>query len=265
MTYNIEKFYPGIDTVTGFTTVTINDQIVLDEIFSLFVNSSHQLPSNLTRSRIYVGSWYFQETWLQSLGTVSNLNIYKTKLSAETMIEMTSGTRCTDPSYPATLHWSEMEWEVVGGEIDEYEVELTEVCDASQQFWFSLESMVNWYQCSSNCYKYQRAIMPSLKSEKKSMELTQWFMKKMFFKDSNSSNNLTPFPTGCNRFWLPITDEAEDGVWVDQNTGDLVEYFEWKQGEPNGGTKQNCGNLVPPGKKIFLNINLIPGSRIHIF
>ena len=63
----------------------------------------------------------------------------------------------------------------------------------------------------------------------------------------NSTDSLQSFPSGCTRFWIPITDEAEDGVWVDDNTGNLVQYFDWKTGEPNGKTTQNCGNLVPPG------------------
>ena len=49
------------------------------------------------------------------------------------------------------------------------------------------------------------------------------------------------------RFWLPMTDLEEDGVWLDDNTGELVLYTDWKKGEPNGGTNQNCGNVVPPG------------------
>ena len=85
--------------------------------------------------------------------------------------------------------------------------------------------------------------MPGLTSQQASDEVAGWFMRKMFMK---SPDRLLPFPAGCNRFWLPMTDIEQDGVWVDDNSGQKVEFFDWKKGEPNGGTTQNCGNIVPP-------------------
>ena len=82
--------------------------------------------------------------------------------------------------------------------------------------------------------------MPSLLGPERAEKVTRWFMERMFMRD-NITDTLLPFPSGCNRFWLPITDLAEDGVWVDGNSGENVTYFDWKKGEPNGGINQNCG------------------------
>ena len=69
--------------------------------------------------------------------------------------------------------------------------------------------------------------MPSLTNQQRSQELATWFMQKMFMK---SDDGVVPFPSGCNRFWLPMTDVEEDGVWIDDNSGLPVEYFDWKEG-----------------------------------
>ena len=76
----------GIDTVSGFTSIVINSEIVLDRIFPYFVNSNTILFSNLT-GKILLGSWFFQDNWLQSLGSVSNLRIYQRKLTSKEIIQ----------------------------------------------------------------------------------------------------------------------------------------------------------------------------------
>ena len=243
ISFDIQKFYPGIDTMTGLTTVTINNLVVLDDIFAYFVNSTVHLSSSMT-GKVVLGSWYFQDNWLQSLGVISNLNIFPKKLSFETMKE---GVGCPNQPEAKGLKWSDMEWEVNGGKVKEYIVNQDELCSNKEQFWFSLEQPITWHECHHSCHKYKQAIMPSILERAKSKLLTNWFMDKMFEKESNSSERLVAIPKGCTRFWLALSDEAEDGVWIDHNSGEKVEYFEWKQGEPNGGTKQNCGNLVPPG------------------
>ena len=234
--------FQGIDTVSGFTTIVINTEVVLDDMFPYFANSNTILFSNIT-GKILIGSWYFQDNWLQSLGSISNLGIYQKKLSSEQMIEITSG--CQHDFVP-DISWKDMEWDLRGENIYIYKTNQEKLCMKKQNHWFSLENPVSWHECKQNCYKYLKGHMPSLMDKYKSHDLTAWFMERMFMFD-NMSGSLVPFPSGCNRFWLPITDLEEDGVWVDDNSGQLVQYFEWKTGEPNGKTTQNCGNLVPPG------------------
>ena len=87
--------------------------------------------------------------------------------------------------------------------------------------------------------------MPSLTTQARSDLVAAWFTGRwgppatLRMMDAGR-------PIFCNRFWLPITDLATDGVWVDSNTGMEAAFTDWKAGEPNGGLQQNCGNLVPP-------------------
>ena len=60
------------------------------------------------------------------------------------------------------------------------------------------------------------------------------------------------------RFWFPITDDEEEGVWIDNSTGDIQTFFDWKVGEPNGLERQNCGNVVPPSNKYHYYIHMNP-------
>ena len=62
-----------------------------------------------------------------------------------------------------------------------------------------------------------------------------------------------------------MTDLAEDGLWVDDNTGEPVVYTDWKKGEPNGGTTQNCGNVVPPGGWTDRPCHVDKARNIHFY
>ena len=64
----------GIDTRTGFTTVSLNARIVFDEVLQYFVASESQLPLNISE-KIILGKWYFQVglSRLQSCSVVKAL------------------------------------------------------------------------------------------------------------------------------------------------------------------------------------------------
>ena len=231
----------GINTVTGDLTTSINNEVVHNGVMDHFVGSNVIAPKNLT-SNVILGKWFFQGKWLQSLGVSSNINIFGRKLSNIEMLLITNGTNCgLEGDY---ISWKDMKWENYNSNILKYKIPQTEICNQEKLHKFSLPDNVNWYECQKTCTKFQNSHMPSLNNHERSLSVANWFMDRMFAKDL--SGNVSPFPSGCVRFWLPITDVVEDGVWVDYNTGKEVDFFEWKKGEPNGKTSQNCGNLVPP-------------------
>ena len=41
-------------------------------------------------------------------------------------------------------------------------------------------------------------------------------------------------------YWLGFKDEVNEGVWMDQTTGQEATLSNWGPGEPNGGTGENC-------------------------
>ncbi|XP_075262939.1 uncharacterized protein LOC142354503 isoform X1 [Convolutriloba macropyga] len=49
---------------------------------------------------------------------------------------------------------------------------------------------------------------------------------------------------GANNLWLAVTDEAQEGVWLNEQDVNLRTVIPWRQnGEPNGGRAQNHLNL----------------------
>ncbi|XP_071530778.1 glycine receptor subunit alpha-3-like [Panulirus ornatus] len=63
---------------------------------------------------------------------------------------------------------------------------------------------------------------------------------------------LKPFLSACNpktkwKLWLGITDEADEGAWVDIETQRPLEYTNFRPPFPNGGTLYSCGMMTDEG------------------
>ena len=95
----------------------------------------------------------YQAKWLQSLGTVSNLNIYSKQLSSAQMLQKTSGKECL--AYDFTLlSWVQMDWELVGGHVYAFKLEADKMCKNLTTRWkFSLQNLLSWAGCKSSCSK----------------------------------------------------------------------------------------------------------------
>jgi hypothetical protein len=57
------------------------------------------------------------------------------------------------------------------------------------------------------------------------------------FLSSGIVNNDT-LPSDA-RYWTGLTDHEEEGIWRWWNSDEEVEYYNWRAGEPNGGTTEN--------------------------
>ena len=98
----------------------------------------------------FIGTFRFQEKWLQSLGTVSNLNIYSRKLSNGEMLQRTGGPKCLDGG--DLMAWADMEWDLVGADIETYPLE-GDICSELNTWKFSLQTLVSWAGCKASCAK----------------------------------------------------------------------------------------------------------------
>ena len=80
----------GVNTMTGQTRVVFNDEeIVDDNLTNQFRNTSSRLPGSWA-GRLVIGKWYYQDRWLQSLGAVSNINIFSRLLTRGEMLTITN-------------------------------------------------------------------------------------------------------------------------------------------------------------------------------
>ena len=53
--------------------------------------------------------------------------------------------------------------------------------------------------------------------------------------------------TGGKNGWIGYSDQAEDGKWVWTDGSTRYPYTHWNQGEPNGGSRENCAHMRTDG------------------
>ena len=98
----------------------------------------------------------------------------------------------------------------------------------------------------SFCTRMQNSKMPEAESKNKTTELSIFF-RNMVMKEKDG--NWKPSRKDCWVYFLPYSDEVEEGVWLDQYSGRSVALLDWESGEPNGGKQHNCAVGMPQKKR----------------
>ena len=80
-----------------------------------------------------------------------------------------------------------------------------------------------------------------------------WFNKTYDMLINSEKNN----PQRCLRTWMGASDEQEEGVWRDSESGKIVNISKfWYPGQPNGLRRQNCLG-------IWVTVSIITFSNLH--
>ena len=141
----------SINTQTGETNTTFNDQVNLHkERNSPFKESTLRIPEDWS-GKILIGKyWYYPTSWIQSLGVVTNVNIFKRSLSQTEMLRITNSINCRyDGDY---VSWTQMDWEVTGEDVETYEINYEELCANNfKSYKFILTNLQSWFECRDNC------------------------------------------------------------------------------------------------------------------
>jgi hypothetical protein len=83
----------------------------------------------------------------------------------------------------------------------------------------------------------QGSWMPGVTNRREAEDLTRFFRRTVLKK---TDGQWKPYEEGCISYWLPYSDQREEGVWTDQNTDKPIQYTEWNPGQPNGRESENC-------------------------
>ena len=68
----------------------------------------------------------------------------------------------------------------------------------------------------------------------------RWFNKTL----DMINNGEKVYPKRCLRTWMGASDEQEEGVWRDSESGEKVDLSNfWYLGQPNGMRRQNCAGI----------------------
>ncbi|XP_071525967.1 uncharacterized protein [Panulirus ornatus] len=116
-------------------------------------------------------------------------------------------------------------------------------------------------------------LLPEKRSVSASQAQCQLLNAPMAVPTSNEDNNLLrkillPFMETCSstpwKLWLGVTDQDEEGVWVDVNTKKPVEYQNFVLPYPYGGSVENCAAMFPDGAWSDAKCNLKKCSSCEI-
>ena len=196
----------SLNTVTGSVQWVARGELVDN-------STIHEITSNVPTD-------LKEKVKLENFYKLANLEIYSSALTVETMQEYTRGAGCGDEG--DYLSWQEMQWKLSDDAVVEH-------LDAEQP-------------CYDQSWNFYPAQFPS-------MELCMHFCQ-------NLGGRVPPVTTLIQRerlesffhnklaspeVWLPIDDKLNDGEWRDFFDHQKLNYTPpWRNGEPNGGTTENC-------------------------
>ena len=119
-----------------------------------------------------------------------------------------SGSLCDSVDLEGSLlSWEEMEWEVSGDSVFPVEVEREEVCSQSGDHLILLPALLSYQEASSTCAKLGEAAVGGPRDPANLSNLTSWYGGSLL---------------SCSSVWTPYTDQDQEGIFINENTGDIM-------------------------------------------
>ena len=228
----------SLNTVTGQMLIVVNGQIIIDQVISVFIDSTINKPKTLDgRLSLFKNNW--SGVWYQSRQRLTNLNIHASAQTLDKMINLTAGEHCAEQG--DYLSWKEAQWNVTGNIDHDSIVKKEDLCYRStSNILMFTDKFLDWEECMLFCEKLPNTRSPSVASEKELLNVMR-AAEKPFIDPETGIFNAGVFGAA---YWIPITDSKIEGQWVDFYTSDPVDILGVAAGEPNGGMAENCGIVV---------------------
>ena len=158
---------------------------------------------------------------LQFHGSVVNINIHHNITGKS--VEKMSANPCQFSASGDFMAWSDVAWEKTGDNVREMEMEDKTVCDKNKTVNVPLAGKMKWHDAKQTCEKLGHGNITETNNEIYLLTFVDWF-------ETNKD---------CTDIWTPFTDEEDEGVYINSNNGNVVDYLPWMAGQPNGGSLQN--------------------------
>ena len=218
----------SIDLDSGHTISVVNGIEVMNEEVPALREFAATRPTNLTNRLVM--SKAFTGFWITSRQRTTNLNVYSRLLSkAEMQAKTTEGCGVSDGDY---LKWTDMEWNMYG-DVKMTSVTKEALCRNYLDIVF-FHPTIHQPTCMNICKNLQGTGAPVAK-EADYNDLLNLQKKVLSLVSPKVLSN-----------WMSVTDEAEEGVWMDRS-GEILEHSPWSDGYPNGGTSRNCAVMFTAG------------------
>ena len=216
----------AVSSQTGHLQWVIDGSVVENTTIDVLKEMANIMPKNLT-GKLLLGAFKSPSGWFSRGNKVTGLNIFSSTLPAETMVRLTqksSSNHCNEKG--SYLDWAKMHWSL-HGKAKSLTLPVMEPCEEDSLIRIYSARFTKMTDCMHHCQKLGGRA-PTIVNMTDLRNLQLFTNKKL-----NGQ-----FGDG---FWLPITDEEEEGVWKDYYTKEAIRYDgPFSGGKPNGGLKENC-------------------------
>ena len=240
----------GMDMVSGHVQMIINGQLIVDQVVKELTGYAEVRPRSL-QGNLLLGKESMGGFWYQGRQRISNVNIYGGILSKDEMKEKTFGSECglSDGDF---LSWEEMEWTLHGLSLT-VTIDKEDLCKKYSNIILFTAPFLEQDFCREHCLKISRGWMAPVSTKDDGDRLLQQMTEVNWRIDATfhvmqvmvdpQTGNVYEGMDGLAA-WLPITDAAEEGIWLDKRTGESPEEPMWLREEPAGETSKNCAFML---------------------
>jgi hypothetical protein len=211
-----------VDTTTGTLSVSLNGRPALN------ATSKHLQGGNkptFLKGKLEIGISKADEAFggtRQFLGSVTNVNIFF--YDAEKSIEDMSRNPCSKVG--DYMAWANADFELKGPKSGEIQRDDERPCEMSPKNVYSLllPAEMSWTEAQHTCNALGKGNITDIDNDDNLQHMVMWV------KETRSS---------CVALWTPISDKAEEGVFLNSNTGVVEHFMPFQDGQPDGGRSEN--------------------------
>ena len=172
------------------------------------------------RHPVAVGYGDDQQGSEQFQGSVANIRIFK-----EGNLTDISTLPCK-LRQSTVLPWDPNKWRVVGSDWSLIDESDETFCVSSEHYNLAIPSMVTINESMELCRtKLNQSIIPFQSDPELFLKYVAWH------KNTTGGR--------CPRIWTPLSDQTQEGFFLDMNNNATVESEAWEEGRPNGGKDEN--------------------------
>ena len=201
-----------IDSASGNMTVSLNGGRSLQTTIQNLRNNKPNLVSIEAGLNIEGGD---ANSTSQFMGSVTNINIFNPNMSdnydSMTRLHCLSGD---------VMDWSNVNLQQSGPNltIKDYDV----ACTPEDVYTIILPTTTSWTEADHYCNVLGH--MTQVANEAELNKIAVLWNESLL---------------RCPKIWMPISDEGEEGVFRNTNSGQRAKYIPWAEGQPNGGLDEN--------------------------
>ena len=167
---------------------------------------------------------------LQFKGMVTSINIFFGR--NEYKINKICEAICNNDGLEADLSWKHITWRKIGSDIVEKNIDLKKICQIKDSEPISLPFLWKAETAAEVCNRIGNGNVTDFSDpgDVSKIDITSVYGDKL---------------EKCQYIWSPYNDVENEGVYVNANTGGVIEKIDWEPAQPNGLYLENHVAILP--------------------